>query len=125
MVLIIAAASVTAQLQIARSTIDGGGGLRTTSNGGQFQLSGTIGQPDAGVMAGGSFELTGGYWFGIVPTDCDESGNVSLFDQSSFADCLSGPGNGVLTGCQCFDAYPSGTVDLRDFSLLQVEYSGP
>jgi hypothetical protein len=40
-------------------TIDGGGG---TSAGGAFTLSGTIGQPDAGVMSGGAYTLTGGFW---------------------------------------------------------------
>jgi len=43
-------------------TIDGGGG---TSMNGQYSLSGTIGQPDAGHMAGGNFTLDGGFW-GIV-----------------------------------------------------------
>jgi len=40
-------------------TVDGGGG---TSSGGGYTLSGTIGQPDAGVMTGGNFSLTGGCW---------------------------------------------------------------
>src|SRR6266705_3605561 len=41
-------------------TIDGGGG---TSTGGVYQVSGTIGQPDAGpAMSGGNFSLTGGFW---------------------------------------------------------------
>ena len=40
-------------------TSDGGGG---TSAGGNFTLSGTIGQPDAGVMSGGAYTLTGGFW---------------------------------------------------------------
>lgn len=40
--------------------IAGGGG---TSTNGQFALSGTIGQPDAsGMMTGGSYSLTGGFW---------------------------------------------------------------
>jgi hypothetical protein len=40
--------------------IAGGGG---TSSGGTYQLSGTIGQPDAsGAMTGGNFSLTGGFW---------------------------------------------------------------
>ena len=43
-------------------TIDGGGG---TSTGGVYSLSGTIGQPDAGRMAGGNYILDGGFW-GIV-----------------------------------------------------------
>lgn len=40
-------------------TVDGGGG---TSSGGGYILSGTIGQPDAGVMTGGDYALTGGFW---------------------------------------------------------------
>jgi hypothetical protein len=43
-------------------TIDGGGG---TSTGGVFSISGTIGQPDAGKLAGGNYVLDGGFW-GIV-----------------------------------------------------------
>src|SRR2546426_11429414 len=44
-------------------TIDGGGG---TSSGGQFTLSGTVGQPDAGTLTGGNFELEGGFWSAIT-----------------------------------------------------------
>lgn len=43
-------------------TIDGGGG---TSTGGVYSLSGTIGQPDAGKMSGGTFSIDGGFW-GII-----------------------------------------------------------
>jgi hypothetical protein len=43
-------------------TIDGGGG---TSTGGVYSVSGTIGQPDAGTLSGGSYALVGGFW-GIV-----------------------------------------------------------
>ncbi len=40
--------------------IAGGGG---TSTGGTYQVSGTIGQPDASMaMTGGSYSLTGGFW---------------------------------------------------------------
>jgi hypothetical protein len=40
--------------------VSGGGG---TSTGGTYQVSGTIGQPDAsGPMTGGSYSLTGGFW---------------------------------------------------------------
>jgi hypothetical protein len=40
--------------------IAGGGG---TSTGGIYQVSGTIGQPDAGAaMSGGQFSVTGGFW---------------------------------------------------------------
>ena len=40
--------------------IAGGGG---TSTNGQYAVTGTIGQPDAGgAMSGGSFSVTGGFW---------------------------------------------------------------
>jgi hypothetical protein len=47
--------------EIVWSTIDGGGG---TNAGGQYVLTGTIGQPDADYSAGGNYELLGGFWPG-------------------------------------------------------------
>jgi hypothetical protein len=44
-------------------TVDGGGGQ---SSGLGFDLHGTIGQPDAGLMSGGGFELASGFWAGIA-----------------------------------------------------------
>ena len=59
------AASVIAQnFAIDSFTIDGGGGV---SRGGAYAVSGTIGQPDAGRMSGGSYQVTGGFW-GVVQT---------------------------------------------------------
>ena len=43
-------------------TIDGGG---NQSSGGDYELQGTIGRPDAGVIAGGPYVLTGGFWGGV------------------------------------------------------------
>jgi hypothetical protein len=40
-------------------TVDNGGG---SSSGGDYTLSGTIGQPDVGSMAGGEYTLVGGFW---------------------------------------------------------------
>ena len=47
--------------EIHWSTIDGGGGQ---SSGGQFTLTGTIGQPDAAYSAAGQDEVLGGFWPG-------------------------------------------------------------
>jgi hypothetical protein len=44
-------------------TVDGGGG--TFSTGGGYELGGTIGQPDAGVLTGDGYTLAGGFWAGI------------------------------------------------------------
>jgi hypothetical protein len=43
-------------------TIDGGGA--TFSSGGSYSLGGSIGQPDAGSLSGGSYQLNGGFWGG-------------------------------------------------------------
>ncbi len=40
-------------------TIDGGGG---TSIGGAYAVTGTIGQPDTGILAGANLTLQGGFW---------------------------------------------------------------
>jgi hypothetical protein len=49
-------------LELPWWTVDGGGGR--SSNGG-YNLSGTIGQPDAGPrLSGGDFTLQGGFWSG-------------------------------------------------------------
>jgi hypothetical protein len=48
-------------------TIAGGGGSSagTNTNSVVYSVSGTIGQSDAGTMAGGAYSLTGGFW-GII-----------------------------------------------------------
>jgi hypothetical protein len=44
-------------------TLDGGGG---TSTGGPYSITGSIGQPDAGILRGGAFTLEGGFWPGLA-----------------------------------------------------------
>ncbi len=46
------------------STVDGGG--YTWSEGGSYSLGGTVGQPDAGVLSGGGYTLSGGFWGGAA-----------------------------------------------------------
>ena len=112
------------EFEMSRSTIDGGGVMRST--GGEFELSGTIGQPDAGVMTGADFQLTGGFWFALDSGDCNEDGGVSLLDHADFVACETGPGAGPPTAeCRCFDVNHSSTIDLADFAIIQSTYSGP
>lgn len=88
------AAPGRAQFEIDWSTIDGGGG---TSTGGEFSLSGTVGQPDAGTMTGGIFELVGGFWAastpaaGGVPGDLNCDGSVTVTDIGAFVLALTNP----------------------------------
>lgn len=61
--------------------IAGGGG---TSSNGQFTLSGTIGQHDAGgPMVGGNFSLTGGFWSLLSVVQSVGSPTLRIFLTSS------------------------------------------
>ena len=44
------------------STVDGGGG---TSTGGVYTVTGTVGQPDASTLSGGTYTLSSAFW-GVV-----------------------------------------------------------
>ena len=114
------AATAGPDFELSRHTIDGGGVMRST--GGDFELSGTIGQPDAGTLSGGDIEVTGGFWFALTPADCNEDGSVNLADHAAFTQCVGGPDGSVTAGCECFDVDSSGTVDLRDFAAVQTGY---
>jgi hypothetical protein len=59
-VLLLPLMSFAQQSSIDWYKVAGGGGA---SSGGNYSLSGTIGQPDASeAMTGGSYSLTGGFW---------------------------------------------------------------
>ncbi len=93
------------------------------TSGGEFELSGTNGQPDAGAMIGGEFELVGGFWAiaggdspPCDPCDMNCDGDVNAFDIEPFLDLLFSPmpmpcntctgdvdGNGVI---DAFDIEP-------------------
>ena len=116
-------------LAIPWYTIDGGGVMRSESNDGRFALSGTIGQPDAGEMFGGDgvrFTLTGGFWFGVVPGDCNANGFMDLGDHAIFVDCMTHFPSDIAPrpGCECADIDNSGTIDLRDFKDNQQRFLG-
>ncbi len=109
--------------KITRQTIDGGGVMR--SAGGEFELSGTLGQHDASVMTGGAFELAGGFWNGQSDTDCNEDGLVSILDHKAFVSCLLGPNGGIATGaCPCFDVDRDADITLSDYAKLQAGFTG-
>jgi hypothetical protein len=61
LLMILAGSNANGQYKLSWYTIDGGGGR---SIGGQYTLTGTIGQPDAAYSRGGNYELLGGFWPG-------------------------------------------------------------
>ena len=98
-------------------TVDGGGA--TFSTGGDFELGGTIGQPDAGAMSGGDFRLVGGFWAVAVPTcgclsDVNNDGSRDGLDVQGFVDCLMAVG----TNCVCADVDGLEGLDFNDVSVF-------
>lgn len=71
----------------------------TVDSGGDFELSGTIGQPDAGVvLTGGNYELVGGFWPGaggggptICRGDLNCDGFIDFGDINPFVGLLTNP----------------------------------
>ena len=94
-------------------TFDGGGDVFTS--GADFELSGTIGQPDAGLMSGGNFTLTGGFWavlaagpqYSLGDLNCD--GVLNAFDIDPFVLALTNPGAYQA-------AYPECDINLADIN---------
>ncbi len=62
-------ASAGTGYRIESSSIDGG--TPVASDGDGFHLRGSVGQPDAGVLAGSGYLLRGGFWPGasLAPND--------------------------------------------------------
>ncbi len=69
-------------------TIDGGGG---TSTGGVYSVTGTIGQPDAGTMAGGNYTLQGGFWGVIAAVQTPGAPLLSVFHTTTNTVAVSWP----------------------------------
>jgi hypothetical protein len=63
LLLVTAALAAPAAFSLTWWTVDGGGGI---SQGGSYSLSGSVGQPDAGVLSAGAYTLTGGFWGGAA-----------------------------------------------------------
>jgi hypothetical protein len=55
----------TAGYELSWWTVDGGGHTQLSAGG--YALGGTVGQPDAGVLAGPGYTLVGGFWGGAAP----------------------------------------------------------
>jgi len=125
--LAILASSVLANLELTWSTVDGGGIINAV--GGDFTLSGTIGQPDAGVATGGKSTLIGGFWGvggcnGFVPVDFDQDCDVDFGDLLYLDACASGPANLVTSGCLHADLDQDGDIDQFEFAVWQRCFSG-
>jgi hypothetical protein len=109
-------------------TFDGGGIMWST--GGAYQLSGTIGQPDTGVMAGGSYTISGGFW---APTgdrcspclgDLTSDGFRNVTDFTLFAGAY-GSRQGDPDYNPCADLNGNGFINVSDFTLFAAVFGVP
>ena len=105
-------------------TVDGGGEMWTT--GGDYELSGTIGQSDASltVITGGDFELTGGFWAGAAEEpfcfgDLDGDNDIDLADLAQLLSNYGTPSGAVY---EDGDLDGDGDVDLADLAALLAVY---
>ena len=121
LVLIVAWTVAATEFEIPRYTMQSGGGAST---GGGFTVVGTIGQVEAGQLAGGGFAVTGGFWIPCVPGDRDCDGDVDIDDHAAWPDCLAGPDQTVGTNCRVLDFDGDDDVDLQDWSAFQQAFTG-
>ncbi|UCF42272.1 MAG: hypothetical protein JSV99_06575 [Planctomycetota bacterium] len=99
--------------ELSRSTIGGGG----VSSGGQYIVMGTVGQVGAGVMAGGSYELLGGFWPG------EPLCTVEFHHYARFAEYWLDSGcNAGNNWCNGADLDQLGDVDGVDLGLFVSEW---
>ena len=111
------AATIADLYSIDWFTTDSGGAMSST--GGPYELSGTVGQPDAAatVMTGGIFELAGGFW--TVPpcwylSDINNDGLRDGMDVSDFIGCIVAGG----ANCACADLDINGLLDVDDIAVF-------
>jgi hypothetical protein len=104
----LAASAFANDFDLSWYTIDGGG--VTFATGGDFEMGGTIGQPDAGAMSGGDFELSGGFWFvatsgapceGQVLGDANCDGTLNFDDIDCFVSAIIGPDEWISCAPGC------------------------
>lgn len=121
-VLLTLCAVALGQYEISWHTVDGGGACPPTASiGGAYELSGTIGQPDAGSpalpMTGGTYSLLGGFWAVaafvpppacVCPGDMNVDGLRNGRDIQKFASCLVSGGD---CACADVDAVPGLSFD--------------
>ena len=111
----------TAQFEITSYSIDGGGG---NSDGGAFEILGTIGQPESGTeSSGGGFSMTGGFQPSqqdpLLLGDLNGDGIVDLLDIAPFVDAIFS-----TDYVPAADINQDGTVDLLDVAPFVAILTG-
>lgn len=60
----------------------------------------------------------------LIDFDCDADARLDVDDFLIFAQCMTGPANGLELGCLCCDRDSSESVDLKDLEAFQRTFNG-
>ena len=122
---LLAGSAASAQIaSVSWRTIDGGG---ETSTGGNYTLSGTIGQHDAGTLSGFGYEIQGGFWPGITATqqcyaNCDGSTLLPVLNVADFV-CFSQRFASGDPYANCDNSTMLPTLNVADFVCFQQRFA--
>ncbi len=92
-----------------------------SASGGSYDLLGSIGQPDAATMSGGSYTLTGGFLPGgptcALAGDLDGDGQVTVVDIQMIAAAWP-----QSTASFPYDQNGDGDLDIQDVTLVAAQF---
>lgn len=101
-------------LDLSWHSVDGGGSALVA---GEWSLDGSVGQCDAGELAGGAWSMSGGFWPGATSATCvgdlDGSGSVDAADLAIVLGAW-GPAHAPIGE----DLDGDGDVDAADLAVL-------
>lgn len=92
-----------------------------SASGGSYGLLGSIGQPDAATMSGGSYTLTGGFLPGgptcVLAGDLNGDGQVTVLDIQMIAGAWP-----QSTASFPYDQSGDGDLDIQDVTLVTAQF---
>jgi hypothetical protein len=111
------------QVEMTWHTVDGGGGPMT---GVGLSLEGTTGQHDAGVLSGGGFELSGGFW-GFAEqaacyANCDGSTATPALNVLDFA-CFLNAFASEQAYANCDESTTAPVLNVQDFACFLNKFA--
>ncbi len=116
-------AQTAGELTLPWFSVDGGGG---TSEGGDFTLDGTTGQPDAGRLEGGDFAVEGGFIPGVAAPpafagtcgDLNDDGVINVLDAIIDLQIIVGLIEPTEAQLKLGDVVRNSTINVFDVILL-------
>jgi hypothetical protein len=123
--LALTAAAAAQAFDLAWHTIDGGGSIGLGAA--FFSLDASAGQPDAGAMSGGDFQLDSGFWPGVAPlpfcyANCDGSSIPPVLNVNDFI-CFQAKFAAGDTYANCDAGTTPPVLNVNDFICFQARFA--